>query len=94
MSCGSCGSKRRVANPAPSSGLVIADATGWLRFPKRIKPPGGWDVVGLPATSPEDAADKLAARMLGNHTFTTLTAVYAAVNAEYCSRPGSPCYGQ
>ena len=75
-----------------SSGLVIADADTWLAFPKRLKPPGGFGVLGMPASTPEEAADRLAARKLAMNHFVNLQEVYAEVNAEYAKRPGSPNY--
>jgi|DEB0MinimDraft_3_1074331.scaffolds.fasta_scaffold56190_2 hypothetical protein len=106
MACNSCGKRKlRQVNAAAirnarlksgkkvsPSGLTIAPAKSWLKFPPVIKPPGGWGIDGLPAKSPEDAADLLAGRLLAQGQFTHMKDVYARLNAIYCSRPGSPCY--
>jgi len=101
MACGSCGKRRLAkvstpvglsANDTQLSGLVIAPAKQWLPFPPVIKPPGGWDISGISARTPEEAADKLAGRLLAQNQFINMQDVYKRLVTIYCSRPGSPCY--
>ena len=100
MACGSCGKRklRTVTQPRGTSsnntqfsGLTIAPAKSWLRFPPVIKPPGGWSITGLPASTPEEAADRLAGKLLATNQFVNMQDVYKRLNDIYCSRVGSPC---
>ena len=83
---------QRVTQAAqPASQFVIAPAKSWLPFNTDLTPPGGW---GLPhafsASSPEEAAQKLANIQLRDKTFTSLQKVYSLLRDAYCARVSSP----
>ena len=100
MGCRTCSQRRSRQVSVPegttvqTSGLQVAPASTLLPWPPVIKPPGGWGLEGLPARTPEEAADRLAGQLLAKHQFTNMQAVYKTLVNDYCSRLGSPCYSK